>query len=603
VHEGVRDAVDDEPDQSEAASSESPPQASGSRITTPLLGRRLRTNAAIAAALVALVFVTFFNALSGEFVQDDIPQITEAPMPGGFTSDNLRRVFSRDFWANIEPDKAIDKTDSLYYRPVFLVALMAGQKAAGTNARRWHAIAITLHALAALLVFFAVEMSIGSMAGSGAGSHSQALAGIAAAIFAVHPAQSESVAWISGLVGPLSTAFMIAAFICYISYRTKDSRSALIGMAVLFAVAALTKENTLALLLIVAACELVVFSSQAEHKTGASRTLVLVSLVGVAALYMLARYQALGFFFGRNLNLNFPDDGLIGTGDVIRTIPALVVEYGRLLVFPKSLSFMYGFGYVRDLSFVRFWLPLFEILLVVVLLVWWARRVPTARLGLIFLILPLLPHLNTRAFVSDEIVHDRYVYVSLVGLGILVGTAVVTLFKGSALRTTAGCLLTGLLMILTIRQNAQWKSAETLWMRAGQTAPNSRLVHIALGALAEGRRDAVSALAEYETALQINPDVIDALNNAAFTSGRTGDWRAATARFERIAGLTPNKAVAHFNLSFSYAVLRRYDDAVREQQRAIDLDPDGPRAPEWRDRLADLQRARDAARDKHARPE
>ena len=64
------------------------------------------------------------------------------------------------------------------------------------------------------------------------------------------------------------------------------------------------------------------------------------------------------------------------------------------------------------------------------------------------------------------------------------------------------------------------------------------------------------------------------------------DWDQASRYFERIVSLTPNKALAHFNLSFAYAVQKRYEDAAREQGVAIELDPGGPRTNEWRARLA-----------------
>jgi tetratricopeptide (TPR) repeat protein len=113
---------------------------------------------------------------------------------------------------------------------------------------------------------------------------------------------------------------------------------------------------------------------------------------------------------------------------------------------------------------------------------------------------------------------------------------------------------------------------------------------VALGYRAEQKEDLPGALREYEAALRINPDMIDALNNAGFVQARLGHWDQASRYFERIVSLTPNKAVAHFNLSFAYAVQKRYEDAAREQEAAIDLDPGGPRANEWRARLAQLKK-------------
>ncbi len=121
-------------------------------------------------------------------------------------------------------------------------------------------------------------------------------------------------------------------------------------------------------------------------------------------------------------------------------------------------------------------------------------------------------------------------------------------------------------------------------------APNSRIAHIGLGLLAESKQDPASALREYEAALKINPDIIDALNNSAFVYARGGDWSEATKNFERIVSLTPDKAPAHFNLSFAYSVQKRYAEALSEQRIAIELDPNGKRADEWRLRLEQLEK-------------
>src|SRR6185369_16887108 len=139
----------------------------------------------------------------------------------------------------------------------------------------------------------------------------------------------------------------------------------------------------------------------------------------------------------------------------------------------------------------------------------------------------------------------------------------------------------------TVVQNMCWQNDQMLWNWTARHAPNSRIVHIALGTLAENSGHLQESLSEYETALQINADTIDALNNEAFVYARMGDWKKAAKNFECIVGLTPNKALAHFNLSFAYAVQKNYSDATKEQRKAIELDTNGAHA-EWGLRLSQL---------------
>ncbi|HST24341.1 MAG TPA: tetratricopeptide repeat protein, partial [Blastocatellia bacterium] len=226
------------------------------------------------------------------------------------------------------------------------------------------------------------------------------------------------------------------------------------------------------------------------------------------------------------------------------------------------------------------------------------RRMPEVKAALIWMVIPLLPHLNTRVFVSEELIHDRYLYISLLGFGLLVAALIIRAIRSGRL-PFAGYSMAYLpvmvlvvLLVSTILQNKQWHDEETLWARSAAYAPNSRLVHISLGIVAETKGDYQGALQEYERVLEINPDVIDALNNAAFIYARhMGQWPQATRYFEHIVSLTPDKPMAHFNLSFAYAVQKRYEDAAREQRAAIELAPNEPRADEWRKRLKQLERA------------
>jgi len=551
-----------------------------------------------ASKLVLLVLVgvslltlgTYYNSLSGGFVRDDRQLIVDNPMVGKWNLETLKLAFTRDSWANLEPEVAGDKVDSVYYRPMFLLALMWGHSVAGTNPIAWHLIAICMHLLAGILTFLAVYKIL-ELTTHEANVSLTLMSAFATAIFVVHPVQSESVAWISGLVGPLSTALMLGAFLCYLAYRRTGAARALIGCALLFLIAAFTKEQTLTLPIIILACEYSAFRNQETAKASQRGKIVLINMTGAMIVYLVCRYAAIGSLLGRNQNLNFPDDASLTLADQLRTLPTLLLHYCKLVVYPADLSLMYALGYVRRVNVGDFWLPLTAVSGLAALIIYAARRSPAAAIALIWLAIPLLPHLNTRAFVSDEIIHDRYLYGSFIGVGIFAAWLLWRVSLQPAIRASfAGAVLLAL-VALTVNQNRQWKTDESLWTRAAKTAPDSRLVHLALAALAEKRHQPGIALAEYESVLTAHPDVIDALNDFALLSGRTGHWPEAAQKFERIVELTPDKAIAHFNLSFAYAVQKRFGDAAREQRRAIELDPNGPLANEWRARLAQIEKA------------
>jgi tetratricopeptide (TPR) repeat protein len=472
---------------------------------------------------------------------------------------------------------------------------MIGHAVAGQDAVAWHILVLLLHAAATIAVFCVLDKSLAWFSGFEARDR-RFVAAVAAGIFAIHPAQVESVAWISGLVNPLGAIFTLASAYSYLKYRESNRVGLLAGALAFFALAVLVKENSLVMVLIVAAYELVGLNQGKPLRARARSAMFLVTpFACVAAAYFAVRYNVLKTLFGKSLDNDFPEDAMLTLADNLRTVPALLVGYLKVAFLPMNHSLIYGLGYVKSMSLTEFWLPLALLAGLAALLIYLSSRMPEVRLALIWIVVPLLPHLNTRSFVSDEIIHDRYLYLSLVGGGLLVSALILKAVRrmGASTYAFAGAtaVVLALLSFATLVQNRVWRSDVALWRNAARHAPNSRVVRLAMGTLAEREQDFDSALFEYESVLAIHPDVVDGLNHAAFVYARQRRWAEATRNFERIVEITPDKAIAHFNLSFAYAVQKRYGDAANEQRLAIDLDPNGPRVDEWRLRLAQLEKA------------
>jgi tetratricopeptide (TPR) repeat protein len=276
------------------------------------------------------------------------------------------------------------------------------------------------------------------------------------------------------------------------------------------------------------------------------------------------------------LNANFPDDASLTLVDNLRTLPLLIASYAKMIVFPINLSFEYDVGYVSSLGLASFWLPL-AIVGAIGFSFWYCWRwIPESKAGIIWIVLPLLPHLSTRSFVSEEIIHDRYLYLSMLGVGLLAAALIGRIRRASSSRlpdrafvaVAAGLVV--VLGVITAIQNRTWQNEDVLWNHSAMSAPNSRIVRVALGVRAERRHDYEGALREYNRALAVNPDIIDALNNSALLYARLGQWGEAT---------------------FAYAVEKRLSAATDELRIAIKLDPDGPRGDEWRARLDQLEKS------------
>lgn len=545
------------------------------KTTSDRVSGRLSSTALHIAALVFLVLIAYAGSVAGAFVYDDQRVVLANPLLGHWDHHTLAVIFTRDYWGAYNPDDLDPQVESSYYRPFLHLYELVVFELAGKSPAGWHLLSILLHASAAVLVMLVLDRSL-LAATSLPQKTCRMLALLAAAIFAAHPVQGEAVAWVAAFANPLAAIFSLTAFYCYLTYRSRPSYYLLTTASLLLAAALLTKEVAAVVVLLTAAHELWVFNRQsplpARLRAAAGPVLAFASVTGG---YFALRYAVLHGLSAEGRNLNFPEDASLTLADNLCTLPSLLMAYLKLAIWPFGHSMMYASSYIRSFNTAAFWLPFGAALVGGGLMTWWSRRVPEVRIALAWTLIPLLPHLNTRVFFSEEIVHDRYLYLSEVGVALLMS---VGLRRGAGQLRLPGPVRLGVasvtlaaLCAATAAQNMQWQNEEVLWAHAAAHAPHSRVPHLALGMLAESRQDYDRALDEYAAALRINPDIIDALNNQAFVYAHLGRWGEATANFKRIIELTPDKAVAHFNLSVAYGAQQRFVEAAREKQIAIEL--------------------------------
>jgi len=70
-----------------------------------------------------------------------------------------------------------------------------------------------------------------------------------------------------------------------------------------------------------------------------------------------------------------------------------------------------------------------------------------------------------------------------------------------------------------------------------------------------------------------NENLIASYNEFAIESAKAGLWNEAALRWKRIIEIDPNNAKAHNNLGVAYEALERFDDALREYELAVKLEP------------------------------
>ena len=269
----------------------------------------LRTHFALIALLIS-TFVIYAPSLGGGFVLDDGPFIKDNPYIRD--ASHITRFFSKGVWEN----SAVEVNSEPLYRPMSQVPMLLNHAIWGSNPVGYHLFAVLLHLVNACLAYLLIRKLL-------AGSITAATIG--AAIFALHPSRVESVAWISGGVDPLVSAFLLGALLAHLSFvnaarNGKEWRY--LALSVLFFQLALwSKEAAIAFPLIAVAYSLI-------YKKKIHWPSVFLHS-GVVFAYLVSRYLVLG---------ETGKWGLIDLSHVSRPID-FALGYSELLVFPAQIPF------------------------------------------------------------------------------------------------------------------------------------------------------------------------------------------------------------------------------------------------------------------------
>jgi hypothetical protein len=509
------------------------PAASGALFSSLTIG-------IVTIALAVAVFAIYSPALDFQFVLDDHRFIGDPRLQ---SSGHLWEYFTSYVWAQI-PGGPLS-----FYRPLFVLWMRLNFILSGISPWGWHLLSIVKHVSVAVL--------LGLLAWKLLQDRVAAL--IAGTLFALHPAQTESVAWVT-VPDPLMSAAVLGTLLLYLRYEEhskikqthagqlhKKSRKQMhsksksdfsviwIIVSVVTCLAALmAKETAMVLPAILFALALImpfgkVDGGQAQSAKHLDFRIRLVSalrktlpFLGATAVYLFFRINALkGQFSALTQHLPW--------STVLLSWPATLWFYVKVLLWPVRSRAFADPSLTETFSLRGVFLPGLGVCCAVAILiegcVWVWRRarrdLPDREaanlgrallLGCFLLIFPILPALNLNALNPGDFLHGRYAYLPLTGLMLLAATGWHLVKKGRLVVLSAAGLVAIVFSILTVKQESMWKDDLTIFTVAHQIAPHNdpvaqnltrAHVQVALGLDEAGRCD--EALPIFEQAIQQYP--------------------------------------------------------------------------------------------------
>lgn len=345
---------------------------------------------------------------------------------------------------------------------------------------------VILHVAAALLALFLVRRWLADLApGVARAGHAAAVAALA---FALHPAQTEAVTYVSGRSVVLAGALVLASLAAHERWRdTKAWRWRLASLAA-FALALAARETAwtvpFALVLVAAA--------RAEPLRGALRETRWHWLVLAVALAAAAASPTYRWLLRESLAVRGPLDSLAAQVDgvwylVTRPLLALRVNFDPVVV-------------VDPVGGVAWAAKALALAAAVALGCAALRRVPWLALGVLWLFVHLAP---TNGVVARyDLVNDRQLYLALLGPALIAGVAVARLRVG---RMGVAAALVVVLAAATAARNLDYASGLALWQATVRASPGSSRAWNNLGWHAQAAGDREAARAAYARALALDP--------------------------------------------------------------------------------------------------
>lgn len=526
--------------------------------------------------LSVLVMAIYWQTTGFGFINldDNLYVYNNPAVMSGLNWNTVKWAFTAFFSAN--------------WHPLTWLSHMLDVRMFGGNPGGHHAVNIVFHLINSVLAFVVFRKMTGCFWKSA----------IVAALFAVHPAHVESVAWISERKDVLSTLFWLLTMLAYLRFASireeekgrkgdgatesvKDSETEKKGdegesesspspfllfspsyllVLVLFALGLMAKPMLVTLPFVLLLMD---FWSLERLKTLRDLPALLIEKIPLFVLSAVSSYITIlaQRSSGAVESLEFLP---LGT----RFLNALVAyaKYIVMMVYPANLAVWYP--YERDF-------PIWQIGGAVVLLLgitaFCVRQIRDRKyllMGWLWFLGTLVPVIGI-VQVGSQSMADRYTYVPYFGLFIMLAWGIGDLLKSKKAFFAVFAVAVVVFSGLSLRQTAFWKNNETLYRRTLAVTKDNFLIshNLCYTLILENRLDEAEPLCR--ASLDIKPEFFEAYNTLGILQLKRAQYAEAEQSFKTVLEKMPNFSLAYANLSVAQSLQKKPDEAEANLEKAV----------------------------------
>ena len=226
------------------------------------------------------------------------------------------------------------------------------------------------------------------------------------------------------------------------------------------------------------------------------------------------------------------------------------------------------------------WQVLGSVLLLIAItlaVIWRAKRSPYLATGWLWYLGTLVPVIGI-VQVGGQAMADRYTYIPLIGLFIMVAWGVPDLLKKWKYRKEILLALSALIIlclsIITWTQVGYWQNSITLFDHTLKVTDNNWLAYNNRGIAYNVLGNYKQAIEDFNRAIEIKPDSEIAYLNRGNAYNSLGNYKQAIEDYNRAIEIKPDYAEAYNNRGGAYDGLGNYKQAIEDYNRAIEIKPD-----------------------------
>ncbi len=513
--------------------------------------------------LIILTLGVYWSVQNYEFINlDDFMYITQnSHVQSGITLDGFRWAFSTKYFG--------------LWNPLTWLSFMLDYQFFRFNAGGYHWTNVIIHVFNTVLLFFLFRNLTGTVWRSA----------FVAALFAIHPINVESVAWIAERKNVLSTFFWMLTMLFYVWYARQPNWKRYLPVFISFALGLMSKPMLVTLPFVLLLLDYWPLNRTAINTQNETEIQVTLKAGKEKLSFLILEKIPLFILSAISICVMFYLPQSASTPQAKRIIDSFFLQRINNVIFSYAM-YLKKLFWPTDLyiPYLYFNIPAWQIFLSAIILIIitiivckYFKKYPYLPVGWFWYLGTLIPVIGTIQ-IGEQTMADRYAYVPFIGVFVIIAWGAEQIVSKNIyfkkILIFASVLIIILLTVATYNQLKLWTNTVTLFEDALKKDPNNYLAYALLGQEMAKNGENEKALYYYDMALKLNPRVYAHYNNKGVILERMGKRYEAIQIFKKAIQLNKSSAAAYYAVGLLYFEDNNLDECITYSLKAIEINPD-----------------------------